>query len=258
MLLAHADLGYAQATQTTATPGPDAPANPYDAPAAGRVAAVEDGQTLSLADGRILRLANILAPSGDEPLADEARRALSDLALGREVRWAYAGRRMDRHGRLLAYVVDGTADAGAELFQTALLAAGLARVAAQADTRDGLADLLAAEDAARQNRRGLWSRGFYRVRTVEQLWPVMNSFQIVEGTPVEVEQLKERTYLNFGDDYATDFTLVIAARDRKLFETGPWKLEDLVGRRLRMRGWIELRGGPLIEITYPEQIEVLE
>ena len=233
-------------------------ASPYDGPAAGLVAAVEDGQTLTLADGRSLRLVNILAPAPGEPLADEARRRLSDLALGHEVRWTYAGRRMDRYGRLLAYVLEGAADTAAAPFQTVLLTAGLARVAAQADTRDGLAGLLAAEDEARKNRHGLWSRGSYRVRPVEQLWPVMNSFQIVEGTPLKLERLKERSYLNFGDDYATDFTLAIDARDRKLFDVGPWKLEDLVGRRLRIRGWVELRGGPLIEITYPEQIEVLE
>jgi hypothetical protein len=92
----------------------------------------------------------------------------------------------------------------------------------------------------------------------EKLWPVLNSYQIVEGVPLKLEHLRDRTYLNFGADHATDFTLVIAARDRKLFETMPWRLEDLIGRRLRIRGWLELRGGPLIEIAYPEQIEVLE
>ena len=112
---------------------------------------------------------------------------------------------------------------------------------------------------ARQARRGLWARGAYRIRSADaNLWPALNSFQIVEGTPVKLEHLRDRTYLNFGADYATDFTLTISARDRKLFDAMPWRLEDLIGRRLRIRGWLELRGGPLIEITYPEQIEVLE
>jgi micrococcal nuclease len=251
-----AAAGDAAAAEATAAPAADATANPYDGPAAGLVAAVEDGQTLTLAEGRKVRLVNIVAPAGGEPLAEEARRLLSDLALNHEVNWTYAGRRMDRYGRLLAYVSDAAAPVAP--FHTVLLAAGLARVRGQPDTRDGLAGLLAVEDEARRNRRGLWSRSFYRVRPVDDLWPVMNSFQIVEGTPLKVENLKERTYLNFGDDHATDFTLVIAARDRRLFEAGPWKLEDLVGRRLRMRGWLELRGGPLVEITHPEQIEVLE
>jgi len=201
---------------------------------------------------------NIVVPAEDEPLADDARNHLSDLALGRQIRWDYAGRRMDRYGRLLAYVYDGEAAASAPPFQTALLTAGLARVMGQADSRDGLAGLLAAEDEARLARRGLWANGAYRIRPADALWPVLHSFQIVEGRPLKLEHLKERTYLNFGEDYATDFTLLIAARDRKLFEAGPWRLEDLIGRRLRVRGWLELRGGPLIEITHPEQIEVLE
>jgi len=57
------------------------PANPYDGPDAGLVATVEDGETLTLADGRQLRLVNVLAPLEDEPFADEARKSLADLAL---------------------------------------------------------------------------------------------------------------------------------------------------------------------------------
>jgi len=235
------------------------PANPYDGPDAGLVATVEDGETLTLADGRQLRLVNVLAPLEDEPFADEARKSLADLALDRQVRWAYAGRRMDRYGRLLAYAYGAAAADGGPSLQASLVAAGLVRVMGQADTRDGLAGLLALEDEARKARRGLWAHGAYRVRAADNnLWPALNSFQIVEGIPVKLEHLKDRTYLNFGADYATDFTLAIAARDRKLFDAMPWRLEDLIGRRLRICGWLELRGGPLIEITYPEQIEVLE
>ncbi len=235
------------------------PSNPYDGPATGLVAAVEDGQTLTLADGRQVRLVNILAPLEGEPLAADARKRLAGLALDRQIRWSYAGRRMDRYGRLLAYVYDAAAADGAPSLQSELVAAGLVRVMGQADTRDGLAGLLALESEARSARRGLWTRGAYRIRAADaNLWPALNSFQIVEGKPLKLEHLRERTYLNFGTDYATDFTLTISAADRKLFETMPWRLEDLIGRRLRIRGWLELRGGPLIEITYPEQIEVVE
>jgi hypothetical protein len=223
------------------------------------VTAVEDGQTLTLADGRQVRLVNILAPLQGEPLAADARKHLTGLALDRQIRWSYAGRRMDRYGRLLAYVYDAAAAVETPSLQADLVAAGMARVMGQPDTRDDLAGLLALEDQARRAGRGLWSRGVYRPRSAEaNLWPVLNSFQIVEGTPVKLEHLKDRTYLNFGTDYATDFTLAISARDRKLFDAMPWRLEDLIGRRLRIRGWLELRGGPLIEITYPEQIEVVE
>jgi endonuclease YncB( thermonuclease family) len=235
------------------------PANPYDGPATGLVTAVEDGQTLTLADGRQVRLVNILAPLQSEPFAAETRKRLAGLALNRQIRWSYTGRRMDRYGRLLAYVYDMSAADGAPPLQAELVAAGLVRVMGQPDSRDGLAALLALEDEARRARLGLWARGIYRIRSTDSdLWPALNSFQIVEGTPVKLEHLKDRTYLNFGADYTTDFTLTISARDRKLFDAMPWRLEDLIGRRLRIRGWLELRGGPLIEIAFPEQIEVVE
>jgi endonuclease YncB( thermonuclease family) len=233
-------------------------ANPYDGPAAGLVAAVEDGQTLALADGRRLRLVNILAPVAGEPAAEAARAYLAELALGRQVRMVYAGRRMDRYGRLLAYAHRADDGGSSPSFQAALVAAGLVRVMGQPDTRDGLAALLQAEDEARRARRGLWANPRYRVRAPEELWPAANSFQIVEGWPLVVAELKERTYVNFGADYATDFTLVIEARDRKLFAGGPVSPTALNGRRIRVRGWVELRSGPLIEVTHPEQIEVLE
>jgi hypothetical protein len=31
----------------------------------------------------------------------------------------------------------------------------------------------------------------------------------------------------------------------------------LAGRRIRVRGWMERRGGPIVEATAPGQIEVL-
>lgn len=253
-----AGLTYAVAVGGRETTGAVS-SNPYDGPSTGLVAAVADGQTLTLADGRQVRLVNILAPLVGEPFAADARKRLAGLALDRQIRWSYAGRRMDRYGRLLAYVYDTAAADGAPSLQAVLVAAGLARVMGQADARDGLAGLLRLEDEARRAGRGLWAGGAYRVRSAGgNLWPFLNSVQIVEGTPVKLEHFKDRTYLNFGADYATDFTLAISARDRKLFETMPWRLEDLIGRRLRIRGWLELRRGPLIEITFPEQIEVLE
>src|SRR5690606_29020787 len=71
------------------------------------VVEVVDGDTLVLDDGREVRLVGIQAPklplgrTGFEtwPLAEEARRALAELALGRTVRLGYGGRQVDRHGR---------------------------------------------------------------------------------------------------------------------------------------------------------------
>ena len=72
-----------------------------------RVTEIVDGDTVVLADGRQVRLVGIQAPKlplgrkGFEPwpLAGEAKAALGQLALGRELRLGFGGRRQDRHGR---------------------------------------------------------------------------------------------------------------------------------------------------------------
>ena len=86
-------------------------------PETGTVAAIIDGETLKLADGRIVRLIGAKAPMpplgfrGEDPwpLVEEAKEALSRLAAGKEVELRYGGTRTDRHGYALAqvFVVDG-------------------------------------------------------------------------------------------------------------------------------------------------------
>src|SRR5213076_2420124 len=104
------------------------------------VAAVPDGETLTLADGREVRLAGILAPRpplGWPPerpwrLAEQAKAALAELASGRRVELRRDGdAEGDRYGRVLAqvYRVDGL------WLQGELLRRGLARVATLAEHR---------------------------------------------------------------------------------------------------------------------------
>ena len=83
-------------------------------------------------------------------------------------------------------------------------------------------------------------------------------FELVEGRVLDVATVRNRTYVNFGDDWRSDFTLNLASSARKLFEREGFDLEGLEGRRVRARGWIKFYNGPMIDITHPEQIEILE
>ena len=69
--------------------------------------------------------------------------------------------------------------------------------------------------------------------------------------------VRGRGYLNFGADYRTDFTISIAPRDLKRFPAEDRLLNGYRGRLVRVRGWLEWRNGPMINVTHPEQIEVL-
>ena len=82
-------------------------------------------------------------------------------------------------------------------------------------------------------------------------------FQIVEGRVLKVAITRRRTYLNFGRDWKRDFTIVVEARFRRAFPERGKRLKKLEGKRVRVRGWLRWRNGPMLTATHPEQIEVL-
>jgi len=65
--------------------------------------------------------------------------------------------------------------------------------------------------------------------------------------------------LVFGDDRRRDFGVTIAPRVRKLLKAAQRDPTGLVGRQVRVRGWLRNRGGaPVIELGVPEQLEAVE
>ncbi len=62
-------------------------------------------------------------------------------------------------------------------------------------------------------------------------------------------------YVNFGRRWRRDFTVTILKRNARNFTAAGLEPKTLTGRRVRIRGWIEGRGGPWIEAARPEQIE---
>ena len=225
-----------------------------------RVTEVVDGDTLTLDDGREVRLVGLMAPKlslgrarvPTEPLAEDARSALAALTLGQPVTLWFGGAREDRYGRHLAHL-HLAAD---RWVQGEMLRNGWARVYSFADNRARVADMLALEAAARAARRGIWRLNAYRVLGVDDLADRAGTYQIVEGRVAAADEVRGRTYLNFGADWRRDFTVSIAAADRRRFAgQAP---QALAGRLLRVRGWIGSRNGPEIVVTHPEQIELLE
>ena len=209
-----------------------------------------------------VRLVGIQAPelplgrAGVEawPLAEESKAALSQLALNKTVRISFGGRKLDRHGRLLAqlYAEDGT------WIQGALLSRGMARVYTFADNRMLIDEMLAREREAREAKRGIWADPFYALRSPDETEKLVGTFQIVEGRVVSAAVARGRGYLNFGQDWKRDFTIEIVPSALGLFRQADLDIASFSGKRIRVRGWIESFHGPMIEATHPEQIEVLE
>src|SRR5262249_46523299 len=153
-------------------------------------ASIVDGETLKLADGRVVRLIGAKAPMpplgsrADDPwpLVEEAKEALTRLAGGKQIELRYGGAHTDRHGYALApvFVVDG---ASRLWLQKEMVEEGLARVYSFPDNRACVKELLASEYAARERGLGLWSSPVYRIESaedVDRLGRLTQSYQLVE------------------------------------------------------------------------------
>jgi micrococcal nuclease len=232
----------------------------------GVVTQVTDGDTVLLDNGIIVRLIGTQAPKlalgregfVDWPLADKAKAELEKLVLGKPVLLRYGGEVKDRYDRALAQMF--TTD-GAEVWaQQAMVAKGLARVYSFPDNRKCLEPLFGAERVARTNRLGIWADPYYSVRQADKpdaLLQRAGHYELVEGRVLQAEKAGGRLYLNFGRSWKSDFTAVLDNRAQQSFaETGPDPLA-LEGVLVRIRGWIDDKDGPRIEVTHPEQIEVL-
>ena len=216
-----------------------------------QVAGVRDGRTLLLADGRTLRLAAIEA-------SDAARGLLQALAGGKTLRLERLGADRDRYGRLVAFAFAGNA---LQSLQQELLQAGAARVSAQVGDPACAAALLAAERAARQAHRGLWTDPNFALLAADNLARLASEkghFALVEGKILSVHASGATIYLNFGPRWTRDFSVIILRRNQRRFAAAGIEPRRLQGRRIRVRGWIEQRRGPIIQADTPEQIELLK
>ena len=123
-----------------------------------RVKRVNDGDTITLTDGRLVRYIGVDTPEIDyakrraEPLAYEARDFNRKLLRAGEVRLETGGEVRDRYGRTLAYVFlpDGT------FVNAALLRRGYGFVLPTAKNNRYRKILLEAQRAAMSAGRGIW------------------------------------------------------------------------------------------------------
>lgn len=216
------------------------------------VLAVRDGRTLLLKDGRELRLAAI-------EVTGASRAALAAaIAAGRPLRLEKLNEDHDRYGRLVAFAFAGKARTS---LQQTLLEQGQARVSARIGDKSCALALLAAEKRAREARSGQWTDPNFaplRSENVLQLKAERGRFVLVEGKVLSVRESGATIYVNFGRRWTRDFTITILRRHARAFAAAGLEPKTLEGRRVRVRGYVEQRAGPIIEATAPEQIELAD
>ena len=215
----------------------------------GRVSDVIDGKSIRLTDGREIKLAGI------EPVSS-SRAALSAIVAGQDVTLRSQDDSPDRYGRQSAFVFLVSSEAPVQVL---LLAQGEALVSVAIVDRDCFSLLMAAEAKARDAKRGIWADPtvIKNAESPDDILAGIGRFAVVEGKVLSVRQAGTTTYLNFGRNFTRDFAATISKRMIPGVESAGITLKSLENRRIRIRGWVEARPGPRIEVLGAGQIEVL-
>ena len=243
----------------------DARACDLPPPESASIAAVLDGETLKLADGRIVKLIGAKAPvaplgwRGEDPwpFVEEAKEALEALAANKAIELRFGGSRTDRHGYLLAQVFSVTGDRRLWL-QEELVGKRLARVYSLPDNRAFTAELLAREKEARGKRLGLWSSPIAsRTRATPSasgasFIPISSSR---EPCSTSAKAVAASISTSPGTGAATSHQHC-AERRRRLCRRRARSAGARRQARARAR-LARLAERPMIEATHPDQIELL-
>jgi endonuclease YncB( thermonuclease family) len=219
----------------------------------GRVAAIIDARTFRLQDDREVRLAGI-----EPAVTDKTNRAaaLTALVAGRDVTLSGEDDTPDRYGRQPAFAFPAASETSV---QELLLAQGAALVSGRVTDKACAAALMAAEATAREAKQGIWadSTAIKNPESPGDILAGTGRFTVVEGKVLSVRQAGATTYLNFGRNWTRDFAVTISRRMIGTFEAAGISLKSLENKRIRVRGWVEMRGGPRIEALRVGQIELL-
>jgi micrococcal nuclease len=231
------------------------------------VSRVERADALVLDDGSEALLAGIVPPiaglaidpaATPWPPAVRSKQALDALVGGQTVALAWSGRRVDRYGRALVQAFVGQGPTRIWV-QGHLVDQGYARAFALQGSLACFDALLAREQAARSARRGHWATGVFHDRDVSDpgaLFAYRDSFQTLEGRVARVRKIRGQVVIAFTPGGPTSFEAVVMPGSTK--RAGSMRaLEDLVGKHVRVRGWVELRRHPMVQLVDPGMIELL-
>ncbi|WP_210493238.1 thermonuclease family protein [Microvirga antarctica] len=241
------------AAERVARPAPASCSSPGDWDVIAGVSA--EGDLLMLAGGPA-RLGAVRLPD-DGPFRDEALAYLRGHSGARVRVQGPAGR--DRWSRRTVRLLRDDQAEEADLGRS-LIARGLGLADPQSADPACPDDFLAQEEAARQRSLGVWADAGYKPIGSEQLDRLtarIGTFALVEGRVRSVGERPQRTYLNFGGQWADDFTVIIPKRTWKRMTERGIDAAALKGRQVRVRGILEAWQGASLTVEIPDMIERL-
>ncbi len=229
------------------------------------VQSVDNRLDLTLANGMVLNLASVDPPfpTPDDPLLDEkAKKRLSAWLAGRKVLFRALNDRKDRWGRMPALVFAEAGRPGAPLLSVnaAVLDAGFGRFAPGATVRPCRSAFLAAEAAARKAKLGVWADPYYAVIAAsdrDTLYARTGTSVVVEGVVAGVVGGRFRTSILLGPQRGRDLAVSMTPRNLETFREAGLDPDALRGKTLRVHGLLDTRFGPQIEVSSPDEIEIV-
>lgn len=224
--------------------------------AVGVVKDVPKSDQIVLTNGTTYALDNIRVPVHlEQDVRAYMNSTLKDKEVGLFVNKFLKDNHNDKLGNLLVHILT---DKGGWV-QADLVSKGYAWAYSTDTSRDLVIPLYGFENAARAQKLGLWRNPENAPRNEMTIKQSIGSFQLYEGLArgfkVGTGGSTGYGYINFGNDPATDFTILIKPTAMSLFDRK--MLDNIAQERLRIRGWVEDSSGPAIYLTHPEQLEML-
>lgn len=225
--------------------------------AQGDVAAIVDGRTLTLQDGRTVRLAGVEDTVSGISANASQREALEVLIGGKGEVVLRGNPKPDRYGRLVAFAFVSGQD---EPVQAKLVEGGHLAVTAPVEDKACAAILRAREFQARQAKRGLWAlpAALKNTEMPGDILTLVGRFVVAEGRVLSVREAGATLYINFGRRWTQDLAVTISRRNVAAFEAAGVPVKSLERKKILVRGWVEQRGGPRLHASWPGQIEAID
>jgi endonuclease YncB( thermonuclease family) len=203
---------------------------------------VYDGDTIKLENGDSVRFIGINTPEihsryrQGEPGGEQATAFLKQQLSGGEVLLQYDQQQRDHYDRQLAYCYTPE---GINL-NVLMLKQGYASLSIHPPNLYYLDEMVAAQNEAIQQRRGIWAMPEYQAISAKELAKLdkLSGWKRIRGVVREVVEQKKQTVLRL--DHG--LSVRIPKKSLKYFA----KLEQLKGKNIEVRGWPKKRGDAVI------------
>jgi endonuclease YncB( thermonuclease family) len=234
------------------------------------VAYVIDGDTVQLQDGRHIRIIGINTPEKKqkevpaEPLANQATLSLRKIIsqYDGQLRLRLGKEHQDHYGRTLAHLFLPNGNNLTAL----LLRQGNGMSVSIPPNLQFQACYLAAENSARQLKRGVWGNEYFNIRSVSALSKKDTGFHRVQGTVSRVGESSKAFWFNLGKGFA----IRLPKSKLPYFSSSPNEFpgqfpnqfpDQHKDKLITLRGWVyyvQKRNELRINLNHPNMIESIQ